>query len=130
MLAKSDSFINSSYNPRLDSMSKTVVRGEILSSGGDVLAKTQTDADGNETRVYPYGRIFAHVVGYSSNGKSGIESVENFALLRSHTFFLEQIVNDLKDEKNIGDRVFTTLDVDVQAAAYEALGSYDGAVEL
>ena len=30
MLAKSDSFINSSYNPRLDSMSKTVVRGEIL----------------------------------------------------------------------------------------------------
>lgn len=128
MLAKSDSFINSSYNPRLDSMSKTVVRGEILSSGGDVLAKTQTDADGNETRVYPYGRIFAHVVGYSSNGKSGIESVENFALLRSHTFFLEQIVNDLKDEKNIGDRVFTTLDVDVQAAAYEALGSYDGAV--
>lgn len=128
MLVKSNNFINSAYNPRLDSMSKTVVRGEILSRDGDILAKTETDSEGNETRVYPYGRIFAHVVGYSANGKSGIESVENFDLLRSHTFFLEQIVNDLKDEKNAGDNVITTLDTAVQTAAYEALGSYDGAV--
>lgn len=128
LAVKSDSFINSAYNPRLDSLSETVKRGEILSGDGEVLARTETDADGKETRVYPYGRMFSHVVGYSVNGKSGLESVENFNLLRSHTFFLEQIVHDFKDEKNAGDNVVTTLNTKVQAAAYDALGSYDGAV--
>jgi peptidoglycan glycosyltransferase len=68
------------------------------------------------------------VVGYATNGKMGLENQTNFSLLRSHAFFLEQIVNDIKGEKNIGDNVVTTISYELQNAAYDALGSYDGAV--
>ena len=53
--------------------------------------------------------MFAHVVGFSTNGKSGLESIANFNLLRSHTMTLEKVVNELQGEKNIGDSVVTTL---------------------
>lgn len=125
---KSEEIINSSYNPRLSTLSEHVIRGDILSQDGAVLATTETDEDGTDERVYPYNDMFAHVVGYTSNGNYGVESSANFTLLRSHSFFLTQILNDLKDEKNQGDSVVTTLDYDVQEAAYEALGNRDGAV--
>ncbi|MGN1157800.1 MAG: peptidoglycan D,D-transpeptidase FtsI family protein [Agathobacter sp.] len=125
---KSEDLINSAYNPRLSTLSEHVVRGDILSQDGVVLATTKTAEDGTETRVYPYNDMFAHVVGYASNGNYGVESSANFQLLRSHSFFLKQILNDISDEKNQGDSVVTTLDYDVQEAAYEALGNQDGAV--
>lgn len=52
----------------------------------------------------------------------------NFELLTSNAFFLEKIAKEFKDEKNIGDNVVTTLDVNLQEAAYDALGSSKGAV--
>ena len=127
-LVKSESIINSSYNSRLDLYAEHVVRGDITTADGTVLAKTTVNDDGSETREYPYGRMFAHVVGYMNNGKGGLESQYNFNLLRSHSFFLTQIINDLKDQKNTGDTLVTTLDYDVQKAAYDALGDRDGAV--
>lgn len=125
---KSEDFINSPYNTRQDKFGEHVVRGSILSSDGKTLAETIVEEDGSETRYYPYGNMFAHAVGYDSNGKSGIESFANFNLLRSHAFFLEQIINGLKDEKNPGDNVITTLDYSVQEVAYNALGDNNGAV--
>lgn len=127
-IEKSEEFINSPYNARQDAFAERIIRGDIVSAQGDVLAETKTAADGSETRNYPYGRMFAHAVGFSTNGKSGIESASNFQLLRSHAFFLEKTLNEIQDKKNIGDTVVTTLDMNVQKAAYEALGSYQGAV--
>lgn len=125
---KSEAFINSPYNARQDAFADRIRRGDIVSAQGDVLATTKTASDGTESRSYPYGRMFAHVVGFATNGKSGIESLGNFQLLRSHAFFTEKIWNELQGKKNIGDTVVTTLDVDVQKAAYDALGSNRGAV--
>ena len=81
---KSEEVINNSYNARLDSFSDRIVRGRILASDGTVLALTQTDGEGNETRVYPFGDMFDHAVGYSTKGKTGIEALANFYLLTSH----------------------------------------------
>lgn len=100
---KSEDFINSSYNARQDSFQARITRGEILSADGQVLAQTNTDAEGNETRYYPYSNLFSHVVGYTSKGKSGIESAMNFNLLRSHSFVVERAVNEIQDEKSMGD---------------------------
>ncbi len=125
---RSDTVINSTYNSRLDLYAERVVRGDIISGDGVVLASTDVHEDGTETRSYPYGRMFAHVVGYSNNGKGGLESQYNFQMLRSHSFLLTQIYNDLTDRKNAGDSLVTTLDYDVQEAAYHALGDRDGAV--
>ncbi|MCI8326504.1 MAG: penicillin-binding protein 2 [Lachnospiraceae bacterium] len=125
---KSEDFINSSYNARQDSFSSSVVRGKILGANGEVLAQSTVSDDGTETRNYPYANLFSHVVGYSTNGKLGIESSANFNLLRSNSFFLERMANGITNQKNVGDNVITTLDVGLQQAAYDALGSYEGAV--
>lgn len=125
---KSESFINSPYNSLQDLFSERVLRGDILSADGQTLATTKVDSEGNETRSYPYGRVFAHSVGYAVNGKAGLENQENFSLLRSHEFFLTQIKNDIAGTKSQGDNIVTTLDAQIQQCAYDALGSYDGAV--
>lgn len=128
MVFKSEEVISNARNPRLASFSEHVVRGDILSADEVVLATTKTSEDGEETRVYPYDDMFAHAVGYNCNGNYGVESAANFNLMRSHSFFLTQILNDLQDKKNQGDSVVTTLDFDVQEAAYNALGDRRGAV--
>ncbi|MBQ9065760.1 MAG: penicillin-binding protein 2 [Blautia sp.] len=122
------SFINSPYNTRQDTFSDRVVRGRLLSSEGEVLARTDVSDDGSEQRVYPYSNAFAHVIGYASNGKSGLESEANFQLLTSHQFFLDQLKNELTGSKNRGDDVVTSLSAVLQMTAYNALGNRRGAV--
>ena len=125
---KSDDFINSPYNTRQDTFADRVVRGKIMSSDGEVLAQTNVSEDGTEERSYPYNNIFAHVVGYDTNGKSGLESEANFQLLSSHEFFLNQIRNEFMGTKNTGDTVVSTLNADLQTTAYNSLGDRKGAV--
>lgn len=129
-MVDSKEIVNSPYNPRLDSMADRVVRGKILDKDGNVLAGTEQAEDGTEYRYYPYGEIYAQVVGYSSHGKSGLESTENFSLLTSNAFFLEKLKKEFQDQKNIGDNVVTTLDTNLQQAAYDALGNNKGAVVI
>ena len=125
---RSEDVINNSYNARLDRFSDRIVRGKIMAGDGTVLAETQVDADGNETRVYYYGSVFDHAVGYSAKGKTGIEALANFYLLTSHVNLLEQVGNELSGRKNPGDNVYTTLEAELQQAAYAALGDRKGVV--
>ena len=125
---KSDDFINSPYNTRQDTFSDRVVRGKILSADGQVLAQTNVAEDGTEERYYPFSNMFAHVIGYDTNGKSGLESEANFSLLSSHAFFLDQMKNQFLNQKNMGDTVVSTLDSRLQQTAYNALGDRRGAV--
>lgn len=125
---KSETFINSPYNSLQDLFSRRVIRGDIVSADGKVLAHTKVGKDGTESREYPYDRMFAHVVGYAENGKAGLENQENFSLLRSHEFFLKQMGNDIAGNKSKGDHIITTLDTQIQQTAYDALGNFDGAV--
>lgn len=127
-VVKSEDFINSPYNTRQDTFSDRVIRGQILSSEGEILAKTDVYEDGTEERIYPYANVFAHVVGYDSNGKSGLESEANFHLLTSHEFFLNQMKNEFLGRKNMGDTVISTLSTSLQNTAYQALGDRKGAV--
>lgn len=129
-VVRSEDFINSSYNTRQDSFANNIVRGNILSADGQVLAKTETDSEGNEVRSYPFDNMFSHIVGYSTvkNGRAGIEAWANFNLLRSNSFFLEKAVDEVTNEKSVGDNVITTLDYSLQRTAYNALGSNKGAV--
>ena len=125
---RSETFINSPYNPRLSLMAEHTVRGSVVSSDGKVLAETKTDSAGNETRVYPYKNEYAHAVGFATNGMSGAELDANFQLLRSHEFFLTQLTEQLTDKKTKGDNCNITIDSRLQDTAYEGLGSYKGAV--
>lgn len=128
-IVRADTFVNSPYNKRQDLFAESVVRGNIVDRNGNILAETEVNDDGTETRNYPYGSVFAHVVGYSDTelGRTGLESAENFDLLTSNAFFVEKIQNEFSGKKNTGDTVVTTLDADLQQAAYDALGDNKGA---
>lgn len=115
-------------NTKMDEQKQYVVRGSIYSSDGEILAGTNVDSDGNEERVYPYGNIFAHVVGYTTNGKAGLEATYNTDLLTSNTSILEQVDKGVKNQKVRGDSLILTLDSRIQQAACNALGAYRGAV--
>jgi peptidoglycan glycosyltransferase len=124
----SEEVINNAYNKRQDLLTEQIVRGSILSSDNQVLAVTKVNEDGEEVREYPYGSMFAHVVGRFSKGRTGIESTENFTLLTSNTNGIKKIFNEITGKKSIGDNIVTTLDTKLQKTAYEALGDYKGAV--
>lgn len=127
-VVKREDVISSPYNTRQNQLADRITRGKILSADGQTLAYTETDSEGNETRVYPYGNKFAHVVGYDCNGKNGIEALANFSLMTSHNNYIEQVKNEILENKNPGDSVVTTLNTKLQETAYNALGSYNGAV--
>lgn len=120
--------INSSYNPRQDLFADRIIKGEIISSDDKVLARSFTSSGGKTKRVYPFGATFAHVVGYDTNGKAGLEKSANFYLYADHTNPLKGLILDLENKKSEGDNVYSTLDSAVQAAADAALGSRRGAV--
>lgn len=128
MQFKASTVIANSRNSRQNSFAEVVERGDIITSDGVVIATSETDEEGNTTRSYPYSNMFAHLVGYDSYGKTGLELQANFYLLRSHINIVERIYKEIKEEKNRGDNVITTVNFKMQEAAYNALGSCNGAV--
>ena len=98
---KAKTFVNSPYNQRQDSFAQSVVRGDITDRNGNVLATTEVDEDGTETRTYPYGSLFSHVIGYNDSqfGKTGLESAQNFDLLLQMHFLWKRFKMNLKEKK-------------------------------
>jgi penicillin-binding protein A len=112
-----------------------IKRGPILSPSR-VLARNREKRVGGRTfyfRRYPQGRLAAHVVGYSTAGRSrtGLERSLN-PILTGSARNLSSLVNQSLDKLNgkpiTGDTVVTTLDIKGQKTALEALGSTCGAV--
>ncbi len=120
--------INNSYNGRQQMLLAQNRRGSIYSADGEVLAMTVEDEDGNEVRQYPYANLFSHVVGYSVNGRMGVEAQANYYLINSNAPLSQKASMDISGEKYPGDDVYTTLNVELQQVASTALGVYRGAV--
>ena len=106
-------------------------------------------------RVYNFGEVFAHTVGYigsiskeeysslkdkgyryyQSLGKAGIEKQYD-GLLRGEDGYIRRIVDvknrtegeEIGHDPVSGNNLVLTLDYDIQKAAYEALGKHNGAV--
>ena len=115
---------NNDSNPRETLLAERIDRGTIYAADGSVLAEN----DESGTRVYPYGRVFAHVVGYSAMGGSGIEEYCKYDLLHSNVPFMEKVECDKEGVKYPGDNITTTLVPKLQQAAYDAMGYYEGAI--
>lgn len=122
-----EELFNNSYNSRQRVLASENRRGTIYSADGEILAQTLETEDA-ETREYPYKEVFAHVVGYTAKGKTGIEELENYNLINSNISERDKIDNELAGIKNPGNDVYTTLDTALQQAAYDALGAYQGAI--
>ncbi|MDO5293483.1 MAG: penicillin-binding transpeptidase domain-containing protein [bacterium] len=128
IIVDSPKVINNTYNKRQELLENSVQRGMILGSKGEVLAKSVYDDDDNMTRVYPYDSLFSHTVGRYLKTKTGLENSTTFTLLTSSINPIEKVFNDISGERSKGNNVVTTLDVDLQKVASDALGSNKGAV--
>lgn len=120
--------INSTYNKRQTLLEETYLRGEIKTADGVVVARTTENEDGTTMREYPYGGMYAHVIGRTEQGRTGVELAENFTMLSSHVSIAEQIAKQFAQERIPGDAVVTTLNAALQKTAYDALGDHRGAV--
>lgn len=120
--------INNSYNGRQQILLSQNRRGTIYSAAGDVLARTVVNENGEEIREYPYANLFSHAVGYSVNGRMGVEAQANYYLINSNAPLSEKAKLDISGEKYPGDDVYTTLNVELQQVASTALGVYRGAI--
>ena len=116
------------FNARPAMLLKENVRGSIFSNDGETLAYSTVSSDGGDERVYPYGRLFSHIVGFSIYGKSGIEDIEDYDLVRSDVALSRKAQLSEEDTKYPGNNVLTTLDTRLQQASYDALGAAKGAV--
>lgn len=120
--------MNNSYNSRQEILLSRNYRGGIFSAGGEVLAETVLEEDEKEKRIYPYANLFSHIVGYSTQGKMGIEALANYYLINSSIPLSARVANDVAGVKNPGDNVYTTLNVRLQQEADKQLGMYKGAI--
>jgi peptidoglycan glycosyltransferase len=113
------------HNPRAALLS--AYRGDILARDGTVLARSTPSG-----RVYPYGRAFAHAVGYASTryGAAGLEAafdadlggrpVSNDPLVQ-----VRQLLGEIPVTPALpGASVITTLDPAIQTALFDALSAY------
>lgn len=120
--------INNTYNSRQEMLITQNTRGTIYANDGQILAHTVTDEQGKEIREYPFANMFAHVVGYASNGRFGVEAQSNYYLIQSNAKLADKVASEMSGIKYPGDNVITTLDVGLQEVAYQSLGVYKGAI--
>lgn len=120
--------INNSYNHRQELILAKNYRGTIYSADGQILAQTALNSKGEEVRHYPYENMFSHVVGFSTHGRTGIEDFANYYLINSDISLIEKVENTTAGRKNPGNNAYSTLNYDIQQAAYQAMGLYEGAV--
>lgn len=116
------------YNSRLRYVDETIKRGDILDREGEVLATSTLQSDGTYQRKYPRARMAAHITGYSSVGKTGVEAAKNFELMRLHQELLQRVSGVVKGTELQGNTVSLTVDMDIQSAAGDLLGSAKGAI--
>lgn len=127
-LTHQEELFENDYNGREEMLLGQNRRGTIYAADGQILAQTVDNADGTEKRIYPFGSLFAQIIGYDELGRSGVEALENRQLVRSDLSIAEKTAYDSRGEKYPGNDVVTTLDPALQQAAGDALGIYKGAI--
>lgn len=119
---------HSPYNVRVAVDPFELPRGEILSSGGVVLAESRPTKDGyGEQRIYPFGSLFTDVTGYYSvvySADTGIEAEYN-SYLTEHETRVSSLGQLLTQHEEVDDVVLTVsarLQRVVQAALAGRIG--------
>ena len=102
------------YNTRLRYGDDTIRRGEIMDRDGEVIARSIPADGGGYNREYPRSRMAAHITGYSSVGKTGVEAAENFELMTLHNELFQRLGGILKKDELIGNSVKLTVDMDIR----------------
>lgn len=120
-----------SRNTRTLYASFSAERGPILVDGQPIAVSTPVDDEYKYQRSYPQGELYSAVTGYFTlnQGNTGVEGALNDYLSGSaNEQFLDQLNSIVSGQNPKGAAVELTIDPVVQRAAWDALGSYTGAV--
>ncbi len=118
-------------NARTLYQSYSVERGPILVAGAPVAFSQPSDDDYKFQRVYANGPLYAAVTGFIPvNGEpTGLEHSLNAELSgRSESQFFDMLNRLISGQDPMGASVEVSIDPVAQQAAWDALGSYQGAV--
>ncbi|MEQ8155132.1 MAG: penicillin-binding protein 2 [Clostridiaceae bacterium] len=140
---KAPAIAEMSENKRLWAERNKVLRGTIYDRNNVALTEGKRTGTLTQDRKYVYGSLYAQVLGYSSE-KYGLTGLENSydKRLRSYdkiSYSINEILDSLnildifknrtsEGESMVGNSLVTSLDTNLQKAAYDALGTNKGAV--
>jgi peptidoglycan glycosyltransferase len=114
------------YNRRNNEIEENTLRGSIFDRNGVVLAYSEKNGESYE-RIYPYGALYSHVIGYNSKiyGKSLLEANYNGDLLDLDNY---SQVFGMIDRESKGNNIYLTLDHRLQELGENLLKDKKGAI--
>ncbi|HYJ49758.1 MAG TPA: penicillin-binding transpeptidase domain-containing protein [Microbacterium sp.] len=131
-VVQAEALAENTRNTRALYDSYEVQRGSIIASGAAIATSVPSDDVFTWQRVYPDAPMWAPVTGYINpalGAATGIEQAMNQELSgTAGSQFLDRIERIFTGQPPRGSNVELTLDAAVQRAAYDALGSLQGAV--
>ena len=129
---RADELKNDSRNARPILSERGKERGVIVTRESVVLAQSVVDPDDPRSfiRVYPEGEAFAHAVGYSSFllGNYGLEDAYSNELRSSRDLTISDLISVILGRDLRPQSVETTINAQLQEAAFDALDGRQGAV--
>lgn len=126
-----DDVVNNAYNRRIWDMDTGRIRGSIFDRSGTLLAYSQENAEGRQERIYPFGGLYAHVIGYHTPlyGNSQLEATYQMDLSGNKAWNrLVDLPAQWAGESLYGNELHLTLDHTLQKKAQELLKGRNGAV--
>ena len=130
-LFRADALLNDPNNRRVRDAQFAQDRGAILVGNTPIASSEPTKGVFAYQRVYADGPMWAPVTGYYSYefGRTGLEQTYNAELAgTSDSQFLSRLMDTVSGRQRQGASVITTLNAKAQKAAWDALGSMQGAV--
>ncbi len=131
-VVQAETLAENSRNTRALYDSYEVQRGSIIASGAAIASSVPSNDVFSWQRVYSDAAMWAPVTGYINpalGAATGIEQAENQELSgTAGSQFLARIERILTGQPPRGSNVELSLDAAAQRAAYDALGSLEGAV--
>ncbi len=122
-----ESLANDPSNSLQSRRVQEVPRGLVLAGDGETeLARSEQGENGNYSRVYPEGPVYAGVTGYWSSryGASGIEIGQNNNLSgNGEPETLDELLNQVSGGPLAGNDIELTLDPELQRLAYDSIAN-------
>lgn len=129
-LFKSKSLMTNTYNRRQYKIEENTTRGNIYDRNGVLLAYNEKNGEQQE-RIYPFGSLYSHVIGYNSKvyGKSLIEAAYNNELLGINKYSqVFGMASSSNYPSRKGDSIYLSIDHELQSLGEELLQGKKGAV--